>query len=205
MSRSQRGFTLLEMLVSLVIVAMVSTLVFQAMRQVARVEQVLEESGSAGQQRLVRREWLRGLLTAALPEQVNQPVQFKGTALEMSLMSNHRADGLGTVLTPMRLQIHQSDSQGRSELRLFTAPEDRLSLTEPKPPVVLFTWTGTAGKFSYQDDKGVWHAQWPVNSEASKRLPTLLRIDLGEEAGGLLLAAPASTEAPRVRLADWVD
>lgn len=200
-----RGFTLLEMLVSLVIVAMVSTLVFQAMRQVAQAEQILEESGSAGQQRLVRREWVRGLIASSLPEQVNMPMQFKGTATELLLMSNQRADGLGNVHVPMRLQLYQDAGKQRNELRLFMAPDDRLSTKEPAPPVVLLSWTGPEGKISYRDEKGVWHVQWPTAPDAAKRLPSLLRIDLGEEAGGIMLAAPASTEAPRVRLADWVD
>ena len=61
------GLTLMEMLVTLVILAMVAGILGQALGQLARIERLLE----AGQLRSavvsLRAEWVRGALAALIP------------------------------------------------------------------------------------------------------------------------------------------
>lgn len=209
-----RGMTLLEVLVTLVIVGMVAALAAQGMQQLARIERQLEELGADGQQRMLRREWLRSLVAAALPEQQSTPLQFVGNplgfqistalALEVPRLALAEAPDSArarpTPVASLRIELSSEGPNGPYGLRLRpSAPgETRLAVN-------LLAWNDAPGRIHYQDHDGQWHERWPVNAEAVRRPPAMVRIDMGAEAGGVLLAPVAGREPPRPRLADWVD
>jgi type II secretory pathway pseudopilin PulG len=192
--------TLLEVLVTLVIVSMVAGLSMQAFQQFARVERLLEDAGSDGQQRMLRREWLRQLVAATLPEQISMPLQFSGDARGFQLRSSRHPDAMGHG--PLRVELDY-DAQARSTtLRLRALQPGKAA------SLVLLTWPGEPPDIRYQDKAGAWHERWPManaDPEATRRPPALVRIDVGPEAGGILLLPIVGTEVPRPRLADWSD
>lgn len=208
-TRRADGMTLLEVLVTLVIVAMVAALAAQGMQQLARVERLLEDAGSEAQQRMLRREWLRGLIGAALPEQVSTPLQFVGDgqalqlssalALEVPLAAS-QAGGAPATGAALRIELRPLDGEQGHELRLRADARDREG-------VRLLRWQGNPGRIQYLDHAGQWQDRWPADTslEAPRRPPALVRIDLGPEAGGVLLAPVRGSEPPRPRLADWAD
>lgn len=210
MSRSRwgRGMTLLEVLVTLLIVALASSLVLQALQQLARVERALEGGQLGAQSSAVnlRREWLRSLLAGALPEQVNAPLQFQGSSEALDFRSAQQADGFGAGYTRWRLSV-QSDPDVAGGQLLQLQDLDRADAA----PMILLRWQGEPGALRYLDDEGAWHMAWPHAAAATesvagiKRPPRLVRLELGAEAGGVLLMPVVSREPPRARLADWVD
>lgn len=209
--RQFRGMTLLEVLVTLLIVGMVAGLAAQGLQQLARVERMLEEVGAEGQQRMLRREWLRGLIAAALPEQINTPLQFAGdaagfrlsSALALELPLGGVGSGAGPAASTGSVRIElRSEPDGLQQLRLRGLSESGVG---EQSGLALLSWRGEAGRIHYQDHQGVWHERWPVNVDAMRRPPAMVRLDLGAEAGGVLLAPVAGREPPRARLSDWTD
>lgn len=194
-----RGLTLLEMMVALLIAAMATTLLTQAMRQLAGVEQLLERSGSAGQTVLVRREWVRVLLASALPEQVNEPTAFLGDAQRLQLKSAVGLAGGGSVTDSVQLQLDYEPRTQAGSLRLAQGPGAE--------PVTLLRWTGAAPSFQYQDDDGRWLKAWPPQAvaERPRRPPQRVLVDLDESVGGPLWVSVLDNERSRPRLRDWVD
>lgn len=195
MRRAARGLTLLEMLVTLVIIGLAMGLIGQAMGQFVRVERLLERSGVEGQTQLMRREQVRSLLAGLLTEQVNRPDLVRGDAAGLQFQSTAAAAFGAPVGATLKLSLEADGPLQR--LRLKTAADEE--------PVELLRWTGSPGRIAYQDRKGEWHASWPVDPERVRRLPRAIRLELGPEAGGVLMAPMVSTEPARVRLADWVD
>jgi len=205
-SRGDRGFTLIEMLVTLVIMSMISTLLWQAMQQVNRIERVLQSSGVEGQLLLVRREWLRGVLESSLVGSAGEEPQFRGNDHELQLLSAEALDlpGLGGGF--LRLAIVRDEMRQRNQLVVKPVATDGSAASSVAGVVFatpLFDWVGPAAGIRYLDDKGNWLENWPPATPNVRRLPAAVMIDLGASNGGPILAALAVTELPRIRRTDW--
>jgi len=204
--KSRRGFTLIEMLVTMVILSMISSLLWQALQQMAGVERFLQSTGVQSQLLFVRRQWLRNLIESALPEQQNAEVQFRGDARKLRLASaeNLNLPGIGSGV--LELSLHHDSAERLNRVTLdqvrptgFDAPVGGITAS----PTTLLSWKGEPGRLSYLDSVGQWHDEWPLSNSEVKLLPSAVRIELGGDAGGPLLAAVAANAMPRPRRTDW--
>jgi prepilin-type N-terminal cleavage/methylation domain-containing protein len=221
-----RGFTLLEMLVTLSLLAMVSAVIWQAMHQVLRVEQLMQSSGVEGQLGTVRREWVRGLIEAALPETFGAPRRFVGDERQLTLASAEALNLPGLRSAEVVLRIESDTSGDTHRLILADKPAaagaDLGQRVEPEGHrIELLSWHGRAGSLRYLDFRGQWQDHWPLAPEftasqiandddllraaraALPRLPRAVWLDLGPEAGGPLVSTVSVTEAGRPSLAQW--
>lgn len=220
------GFTLLEMLVTLALLAMVSALLWQAMGQVLRVERLLQRSSVDGQLDTVRREWIRGLIEASLVEQRGAPRQFVGDGQQFSLASAEALHLPGLNARQLQIRI-QSDASGEGHRLVISqaAPGAGADLSERATAnsagIELLSWRGRSGGIRYLDASGQWQSQWPtqpafvaaseadeqaqllVQRAAAPRLPRAVWLDLGADVGGPLISAIGVTETGRPRLAQW--
>lgn len=205
-ARRSGGFTLVEMLVALVILTMISGLLWQALQQTFRIERLLQDSGAEGQLRVVRREWVRGLIEAALPDRLGAPEQFHGNATELMLASAEVPDLAGFDAGWMRFALDTDARTGRRRLlvkAIATQGERGRWQERDHPEVQLLAWAGGGARFRYLDANGEWHDEWPVSGAKIQRLPAAVMIELGDEAGGTLVARVGVTEPSRQRRADW--
>lgn len=215
------GFTLVEMLVTLTLMSMIAAVLWQAMHQVARVERLLQRSGASSQLDLVRREWVRSLIRAALEEQVGAPRQFVGDDLNLRLVSSESIALPGLAGRPVQLKIEADTRSDRLRLLLVPAPDGEARVEEPAP-VELLSWQGTEARFRYLSPSGVWSNVWPIPNTAAElsaaasdfdirrsallampRLPKAVWIDLGAEVGGPLVTEISTTSPGRGRLIQW--
>ncbi len=220
--RRARGFTLVEMIVTLTLMAMIATVLWQAMSQIARVERLLQRSGVDGQLDLVRREWLRSLVQAALVEQIGAPRQFVGDGQQLRLASSETLALPGSAIGQVvQLRFVADAATRQQKLTIFDAKAEATIALQQATPVELLSWTGAEGRFRYLDGEGVWQDQWPVPRPAQApsgdpdldfrrdlqatlpRLPRAVWIDLGPELGGPLLAEISTTMPGRPSLAHW--
>ncbi|MDR7271868.1 prepilin-type N-terminal cleavage/methylation domain-containing protein [Pelomonas saccharophila] len=220
--RASRGFTLVEMIVTLALMAMIATVLWQAMSQISRVERLLQRSGVDGQLDLVRREWLRSLVQTALVEQIGAPRQFVGDAQQLRLASSETLALPGAATGQIvQLQFIADATTRRQRLLIVDAKAAATIAIEEVRPVELMSWTGREGRFRYLDGAGVWQDQWPIAQSAPAssgdpdldfrrdlqaslpRLPRAVWIDLGPELGGPLVAEISTTMPGRPRLAQW--
>ena len=196
------GFTLVEMLVTLVVLSMISSLLWQALQQTAVVERLLQSAGNPSQLLMVRREWLRNLIESALPEQQNAAPGFQGDTSGLKLASAESLGLPGMGGGMLQIRLHHDASQRRNRLTLEWVQPKGYD-TPVAAPITLLNWIGEPGRLTYLDSAGAWHDEWPLPKALVKLLPTAVRIDLGVEAGGTLFAAVAVTAIPRPRLVDW--
>lgn len=193
----RRGFTLLETLVTLVIVALVAGLVSQGLFQLARIERVLASSEVSGQPlEQLYQHWLvdtlRGLVvTGPTPEEHfhGNSVQLRGTSTQAP---TRRAQGL----TEFSMALLSSDG-GTSlwlELKEIGADPFRVRLAQ---------WAGQGLHWQFEDDAGQSHDQWPPREGLSAQaLPRLIRLEQGKGQRLLLVAAPLNNYRPWVPLKD---
>lgn len=194
-----RGLTLLEMLVTLVIVSFVVAILSQALSQLARIERLLESGQLRSTVVALRAEWVRGALAGLLP----------GTTQSEWLLGSDRE------LTGMSADVPLWPAPGLARLHLRLRSDDRLGTTAlellPEPgaggePVVLLQWPGRDGRFLYLDAQDRWVDRWPALSTTTTTvapngvpvLPRALALDTGPDGPGFLLAVPLAmpTGAP---------
>lgn len=219
-SRHCRGFTLVEMLVTLALMAMISALLWQALHQVSRVEQVLQQSGVEGQLDVARREWLRGLIQATLVERSSGPRQLQGDAGQLVLTSAESVNLPGLQADRLQIRFETDSRSGRQRLLVSAAPAlDSFQTESQAPPVELLAWEGKPGTLQFMGADGQWQDRWPlatasvvVQDEADMlraaqaarpRLPKAVLLDLGADAGGPLIVSLSVTEPARLSRADW--
>nr|WP_316644686.1 prepilin-type N-terminal cleavage/methylation domain-containing protein [uncultured Roseateles sp.] len=180
---AQRGLTLLEVLITLVLVALVVGVMSEGLFQVARIEQRLQGSQLPGQLERLHQIWLQESLEGLMPGAKDSEERFRGDEKSLSGVSNMLPVDGGLGPQPMRAQLRFNADDGVTEVHFSSGLVGRAQST-----AVLAKWPGTRGSWRYLDNKGAWHRQWPPAMGLADALPQLIALDLGEEAGPLLLA-----------------
>lgn len=198
-----RGLTLLELMVTLMIVSMAVGLLGQLMHQMAQVERRLEDEGATPAVHWASRAALRGLLEASLPESVSRPDTFSGDARQFHFSSTEAMALPGAALGRVQLRFEGS-SQPNAEQRLVMQMAGGPQEGAPARPSVIMAWRGAPGRIDYLDEQGRWQSQWPYDPNVLRRPPQLVRLRLPAAQGGDLWLGTGTTQGPRPTLAYWL-
>jgi prepilin-type N-terminal cleavage/methylation domain-containing protein len=193
--RAGRGFTLLEMLVTLVIVSLVAGIVWQAMGQLARIERLLEQGQLRSMAQAVRGEWVRSALVSLLPGAPQSGERLRGTASELQGLSAElpRWPTPGLAMLHLRLQ-HDTAGDFTALQIVGDAPAGE---STPQTVTVLLSWPGREGRFRFLDEHGQWQDRWPPEDRAdAPALPRAVLLETGLPELRLILAAPQASEVP---------
>jgi prepilin-type N-terminal cleavage/methylation domain-containing protein len=188
----EHGLTLLEMLVTLVIVAMVATILMQALGQLTRVERLLESGQLRSASAALRAEWTRGALEALLPG-AQDTEWLRGSERELQGLSSAVPMVPSAGLALLRLRLVTSDDGASTRLELL--PENPAG--DAAHAVVLLSWPGREGRLRYLDRQGLWSDRWPLQpGPPGPTLPSAVALETGSEGFGVLLAAPRASPVP---------
>jgi prepilin-type N-terminal cleavage/methylation domain-containing protein len=185
----QVGVTLVEMLVTLAIVALAAGVIAQAMAQLARIERQLEGSQLSGVADAVRVEWLRAAIEAALPEQAGADVRCGGTERELRCLSADVPRLPVPGLATLELRLAYDEASGQTRLEVNTPGTQRRA--------VLLSWPGREGRLRYLDRSGQWRDAWPPPFEG--RLPPLPRavaLETGIPESRAIVMTPQVSDVP---------
>lgn len=194
----QRGLTLLETLVTLVIVAMVAGLMSEGLYQLGHIERRLGSAQMQAQLQRLRLLWVQQALEGLQAGRQDTPEFFRGGPQRMQGVSSvlPQAELRGPL--PMQLTLVHRAEQGYTELTLAYGAPGGAQTT-----AVLAQWRGDAGRFRYLDQQGQWVAEWPSQGAGSPLPagadPPLLPRAVAVHGQGdelLLVAAPQATPQP---------
>lgn len=158
-----RGFSLLEAMVTLVVIALVATLLMQSLVHVLGMrERVLRHERDARVAALHER-WFRDSVAAAAADRPGEVPAFRGEATAMDFLS----------LDPLR-----SGAAARVGWRLVDAERGRqLMYVEGATDWPLASAGLDDAAFAYLDAAGRWHEAWPVPEQPAEILPRAVRLD----------------------------
>lgn len=180
----QRGLTLLEMLVVLLIAGMAIALGFQALGQWRRTNTVISSIGGATQQATLTESWLESSLRSLVPLQEDP---FEG--------ARDRLHGVA-------LQAVQSHQGGATAVD-WTIQADRgqyqLLLKEGAGELALPLPGATAATFGYLDKDGRAYEQWPPRQGLHDHLPAVIVLQqtLDDGSRRIWASAIAGSHNPR--------
>lgn len=193
MKAPARGFTLVEMLVTLVVVGLVSTLLWQALAQVAQIETRLADGRALADADRLRRAWIQQALAGIATGPLGTREALTGTPDTLSSYTTlppwPGAGGLERMT--LRLTTERQDGQVYVALSA-TADSSREGSGLGDEAPVLWRWPGE-GRFEYLAADGQWLPRWPTEptmgagaEPTPPRLPVAVRL-MGPPSGALLV------------------
>lgn len=189
------GLTLIEMLVTLVLVSLVATILGQALHQLARIERLLEGGQLRSASDAVRADWVRSALESLLPGG-RESERLTGGERELQGLSADVPGFPAPGLAMLRLALRTDDAGASTVLELL--PEDKN--TAGTKPVVLLSWPGREGRFRYLDAQGQWVDRWPpatitgqVSGAGDSLVPRLIVLETGQKTQSLVVARPRAS------------
>lgn len=193
-ARRGRGFTLLEMLVTLVVVSLVAGVLGQALFQLARIERLLEGGQLSSMADAVRANWVRSAIEFLLPGEEGSSERLVGSERELEGLSADVPMLPAPGLAKLHLRLEFDAAAGATQLQLL---DTSASQGQAGEPVVLLSWPGREGRFRYLDDAGVWHENWPLPLKSSAAgLPRAILLETGLPALPAVVAATRASPVP---------
>lgn len=160
------GFTLIEVLVVLIIVAMVSSVLFEALERAYRLEDRFGTELFKVQQGQMAVDWYRQSVQGLYPDYSNGQNIFQGKESEFSgLSGNPLGENYGAP-TPITWKIRNNRHNGTAELVYI----------EEKREAVLLAWHGSQAKFVYFDAHHNPNDSWPPPLGLSTQLPGQIQL-----------------------------
>lgn len=194
-ARRCHAFTLLEMLVTLVVVSLVAGLLGQALFQLSRIERLLEGGQLSSMADAVRADWVRSAIESLLPGEQGSSERLVGSERELEGLSADVPMLPAPGLAKLHLRLAFDAAAQTTQLQLL----DTLAVPgqDTREPVVLLSWPGREGRFRYLDDAGQWHADWPLPlASSNSALPRAIALETGLSALPVLVGATRASPVP---------
>ncbi len=208
-ARRHRGLTLLEMLVTLVLFSLISTLLWQALAQAARIEAQLADQRVLGETEALQRAWVQQALAGAATGAPEEPLRFDGRAQALDTWTTQPPWPTAGGLERMRLTLVSTQQRGATVTRVVAQRQpmdgNASSLAAGDEPAALSLWQWPGeGRLQYLDAQQQWSDTWPpqgtLAGSPAVALPRAIRLT-GPPSGPLLVAVVA-TQNPMVRRRD---
>ena len=170
---TEKGFTLLEVIVVLMISSLIATILFQGLSLVLdtrfRVANALTRIEVTGLQSSIITSPLRGMV----PDHSNEPGVFAGDGRSLKGLTLNPLYGTNGAPTAFAMELGYDLTDNLTALTYYELGYDA---------VVLARWLGNTGGFSYRGRTGDWNRTWPPTGvDRPVQVPRTVRIDTGIE------------------------
>lgn len=176
-AKSQRAFTLIEMLVVLVIVGLMATLIVQGFGYSMGLYQRVIKTQRSAYNEVLAYNWLR----SSLSTQVAARPKDRGLEGNLADLSTYTYQPL----------LAQQGVKTRIRWQLVSDGVDVvLNYTEGNQSFSVYRWPEATAQFEYIDDKGQWLNHWPPEKSELPALPRALRVQVtsGKESHNYVVA-----------------
>lgn len=164
--RRLNGFTLIEVLVVLIVAALISGILFQALERAYRLQAQFGSEIFKVQQGQMAVDWYRQTLQGLYPDRSDGSNVFLGTDLKIiGLSNNPLSDNYGAP-TPIEWQIRYNSQKDVTEL----------IYSERNREAAIFSWKSKEGRFVYFDEKFIAHESWPPALGQYPQLPSQIQL-----------------------------
>lgn len=177
--RRQSAFTLIEMLVVLIIVAMVVTVVMQGFGySLGLYQRVVKNQANAYQQAFAYR-WFASTLQSQVAMRPKD-LGLEGNQYQLSTYTYNSLIGAPGLKTRIAWELETNDG------------DLLLGYREGKRQFTVNTWVGAKGQFQYMDIEKNWRDLWLPQKDEPAALPNAIRLQIHQ--GDKLLNFVVTTE-----------
>ncbi len=190
----QRGFTLLEALVVMMITALVSAVLVQGFGLLLGARVAVQDKLVLVNESILEQSLILEPLRGVVPDYPERPHVFVGEAQRLH----------GITIRP--LQARTGTPVPFTLTMSYDARTDRTSLTYQETntdPLVVGTWPGRTGAFAYRDLTGDWNESWPPKDKLDvPQTPWLIRLERGAGFPANMVASVNGTHRRHLRFRD---
>jgi len=192
---SQRGFTLIEILVVMVITGIIVGTLFPAIEQLDKIQRQANVLRANMQNEAMVDDWMRQLIQGLQADYPDGKGFFAASTKELSGLTinplNRNYGGLATFKLRLRYDVETD----RTVLEYQSAGET----------ATLKEWQGRQGKFIYLDAEAMQHDSWPPPLGQWPQLPKALMLQMEiEGVPHVVVAGTSSLPESRVRLTGFI-
>src|SRR5689334_21133084 len=160
-----RGFTLVEVLVTLVLLSMVAAVAFGSLRQVLEARDRLRPYLDRSHETTLVSGWFRQTVQASIADYDEGKHRFVGTASEVSGLTVSPLVGPAGTPTAFRWAMRYDSTRDLTTLDYEESPNQSLRIA---------AWAGHDGAFAYYAGVQKWQPAWrPHDSNVGKVIPHL--------------------------------
>jgi len=189
-----RGFTLLEALVVLVITGLVSVVLVQGFGLLLAARMRVSENVVAVDEAVIEHNLFLEPIRGIVPDYPDRPHVFEGISQRMRGLTVRPLQSRAGTPVPFTLTIEYDPSSGVTSLTYQEGQSD---------PLVVGSWPGETGAFSYRNLTGEWYAAWPPpNDPTAPQTPWLVRIERGAGFPENMVASIGGTHRRPLRFRD---
>lgn len=182
-ARVETGFTLVELLVVLVVVALISGVLLSAFERVLDIRVRIAAFLDGVDAPTLVADWFRSSVGGLVPDAKTGHVRFAGSARRMTGLSLAPLNATAGVPTPIAWEVAFDPDARRSYLRYRNGEAGEMTIA---------SWPGDIGGLRYCGSDLVCHDSWPLDDQ-STQLPALVLLDAVKgSAPWEILAAPQS-------------
>ena len=191
---SNRGFTLFEVIVVLVITGLISVVLIQGLGLVLSARATFAGKIIDLDQAVLHRNLVLEPLRGVVPDYPERPNVFAGTAQRVHALTVRPLEERTGTPTGFTLSLDYDSGRGET---VATYQEDG------RDPVELLSWKGKSGAFSYHDRSGAWTDIWPADG-APSQTPWIIRLETGTADTPTLVASVAGSHRRQLRMQDTI-
>ena len=191
-SRSS-GFTLIEVLVVMTLVALVSGVLFEALERAYRLKERFGVELFNVQQGQMATDWYRQSVNGLYPDYPDGGNVFKGAEQEFSGLSTNPLNADYGMPTAVTWKLQSQPQSGISTLVYVVGKQE----------TAILSWRGKDARFAYFDDTRSAHDEWPPRLGKFPQLPMQIQIQSKDGSESMVLvASPMGPTVPLIRMRD---
>lgn len=192
----QKGFSLLEMLVVLILTSMITGILMQGLHLAFRLQTHFGKELFNTQQGEMYKQWFRQTVNGLMPEYADGKYKFKGSQREFSGMTLSPLDTAVEALVPFAWRLAFEPKTGETQLQYGSGDDAK----------AIVAWRGYSGRFVYFDADGEPHDDWPPLLGKWPQLPRAIYLDnQSTNDPSIIVAVPMGPESPLPRQKDFQD
>ena len=189
----QTGFTLVEVLITLVLLSMVAAIVFGSLGQVLNARARLRPYLDQSEQTALVAAWFRQTVQALITDYDTGKNGFAASANAFSGLTASPLLGPAGTPTAFAWALSYNAALDLTVLEYREKPRDAIEIAR---------WSGKDAVFSYYGQDQEWRRVWPPTdlstSTTAMQLPQLVRLGgLPSEIFPTIVAAPRAAPVPR--------
>jgi prepilin-type N-terminal cleavage/methylation domain-containing protein len=191
--REQSGFTLVEVLVTLVLLGMVAAILFGSLKQVIEARTRLRPYLDQSEQTTMVAGWFRQTVQGLMADYDTGPRRFAATPKDFSGLTVSPLVGPPGTPTEFHWSLHYDSA---NDLTILQYEEARVKT------IRIVDWPGAEDSFSYYGQDQERHTRWvppeKAESQTIPQLPRLVRLGgLPRDQFPVIVAAPRGSPSPR--------
>ena len=187
------GFTLIEVLVVLILVAMISGVLFQALERAYGLQRRFGTELFRAQQGQMATDWYRQTVQGLYPDQADGPNLFKGSDKGFVGLSVNPLGLAYGAPTPIQWSVRPNLETGTTDL----------VYAEGGRETSILAWRGKAAKMVYFDAEQKTHDRWPPALGLFPQLPSQIQLWVEDRAEPVVIVAtPMGLTQPNPRPQD---